>query len=171
MKVLAVVTGVLTGLIGLYAMFVPFQTFLGIGWVLGILLLVNGIETVIEAFKGEKKDIWKCILGILEIVVGIIFAVSGISRFLTDVFVAYMIGAFVVIYGGVAVWTGAKVWKESKGSGILKIVAGILAVVAGIIALAHPALTMISVGYIIAFSLLIQGINMVILALSIKKKK
>lgn len=58
-KVLAVVTGVPTGLIGLYAMFAPFQTFLGIGWVLGILLLVNGIETVIETFKGGEKDIWK----------------------------------------------------------------------------------------------------------------
>lgn len=171
MKALGIITGVLTGLIGLYAMFVPFRTFMGIGWVLGLLLLVNGIESIVEAFKGEKKDIWKCILGILEIVVGMIFAFSGVSRFLTDVFAAYLIGAFVAIYGGVAVWRGVKVFKESKGSGILKIIVGILALIAGIIALIHPAVTMISVGYIIAFSVLIQGINMVILTLSIKKEK
>ena len=35
-----------------------------IGWILGILLFVNGIELVILSLSKEKKEIGACILGV-----------------------------------------------------------------------------------------------------------
>lgn len=56
MKALGIITGVLMSILGVFAFSVPVRTFLGIGWVLGILFLVHGIENVIAAL-GKKKRI------------------------------------------------------------------------------------------------------------------
>ena len=52
-------------------------------------------------------------------------------------------------------------FKDSKGKAILAIVCGVLSVIVSIIAFIHPVLTMFSVGYMIAFAVLMQGINMI----------
>ena len=46
-KIITLITGILTVLLGFYAVVRPMRTFLAIGWILGMLLLVNGIELVI----------------------------------------------------------------------------------------------------------------------------
>ena len=65
-KIITMITGILTVLLGFYAVVRPMRTFLAIGWILGMLLFVNGIELVILSLSKEKKDIGGCILGVLE---------------------------------------------------------------------------------------------------------
>lgn len=71
-KIITMITGILTVLLGFYAVVRPMRTFLAIGWILGMLLFVNGIELVILSLSKEKKDIGGCILGVLEGLGGII---------------------------------------------------------------------------------------------------
>ena len=54
LKYLTLITGVLTLLLGVYTLVRPMRTFLAIGWILGILLFVNGIELVILSLSKEK---------------------------------------------------------------------------------------------------------------------
>ena len=155
-------------LLGVYTLVRPMRTFLAIGWILGILLFVNGIELVILSLSKEKKEIGACILGVLEGLAGIILLFSGIQRFITDVMAAYMVGAIILIYGIFQIAAGTKVYKTSKGKGILSIVCGVLSVIVSI-SFTHPILTMISAGYMIAFSVLMQGINMIVLGINFGK--
>lgn len=99
LKYLTLITGVLTLLLGVYTLVRPMRTFLAIGWILGILLFVNGIELVILSLSKEKKEIGACILGVLEGLAGIVLLFSGIQRFITDVMAAYLVGAIILIYG------------------------------------------------------------------------
>lgn len=170
MKIVGVITGVLTSILGVYAMCVPFRTFLGIGWLIGILLLVNGVEIVIAALAGKKKNIGQCILGVIGAVIGLIILFSGIQRILTDVMAAYLIGFCIIVYGIYQLVSGGKNLKNEKGASIWRIVCGVLSVLIGAAAVGHPFLTMVSVGYMIAFSLIVQGIDMIILSLAIGKK-
>lgn len=128
LKYLTLITGVLTLLLGVYTLVRPMRTFLAIGWILGILLFVNGIELVILSLSKEKKEIGACILGVLEGLAGIILLFSGIQRFITDVMAAYMVGAIILIYGIFQIAGGTKVYKTSKGKGILSIVCGVLSI-------------------------------------------
>ena len=98
LKYLTLITGVLTLLLGVYTLVRPMRTFLAIGWILGILLFVNGIELVILSLSKEKKEIGACILGVLEGLAGIILLFSGIQRFITDVMAAYLVGAIILIF-------------------------------------------------------------------------
>ena len=82
---------------------------------------------------------------------------------------AYLVGAIILIYGIFQIAGGAKVYKISKGKGILSIVCGVLSVIVSIISFTHPVLTMISAGYMIAFSVLMQGINMIVLGINFGK--
>ena len=82
---------------------------------------------------------------------------------------AYLVGAIVLIYGIFHIVAGVKICKFSKGKGILSIVCGVLSILISMIALTHPLLTMLSTGYMIAFSILMQGINMVVLGLNFGK--
>lgn len=159
------------GILGVYAMCVPVRTFLGIGWLLGALVLVNGIELLIMGFSGKKKSIGQIILGALEAIGGIILLFSGIQRVLTDVMVAYLIGFFIIIYGVYQIVSACKKYKDAKGSSILNIICGVLSVIVGTLSVGHPIMTMVSVGYLIAIALIFRGIDMIVLAVTFGKKK
>ena len=167
-KIITLITGILTVLLGFYAVVRPMRTFLAIGWILGMLLLVNGIELVVLSLSKEKKDIGACIL-VLEGLGGIVLLFSGVQRFLTDIMATYLVGGSVLIYGIFQIVAGVKKFKDSKGKGILAIICGVLSIIVSIIAFTHPVLTMFSVGYMIAFSVLMQGINMIVLAVNFGK--
>ena len=168
MKILAIITGVLTAILGFMAFGMPLRTFLGLGWLLGALLLINGVELVIGAFL-KKKDIWQCILGIITAIGGGIILFNGVQRIITDVILAYLAGFVIIFYGISMIHAGAKGMKLSKTAGILSIVFGVLAVIVGGASIMHPFVTMISIGYLIAASVAIQGINIVVMALTFDK--
>ena len=170
MKTLAIITGILTTVLGIFAFTMPLRVFLGIGWILGALILVNGVETIIGAFKG-KKDIWQCILGIIIAVGGGIILFNTVSRLMTDAILAYIAGTVIIAYGISAIVSGAKTWKVSKSMSILQIVIGVFSIAGGIFSVLHPVITMITLGYMIAFNVIMQGINMVVAAFAIDKMK
>ncbi|MDD3238501.1 MAG: DUF308 domain-containing protein [Lachnospira sp.] len=169
-KTITLVTGIITVLLGIYAVVTPLRTFLAIGWILGILFLMNGVELVIAALSKEKKEVGTCIIGVIEGIVGLMLLFSGVQRFLTDVAATYLVGGSLLIYGIFQIVKGVKKCQESKSKGILGIICGALGVLAGILAFTHPIITMISVGYMIAFSILMQGINMTVLAINLGKE-
>lgn len=76
----------------------------------------------------------------------------------------------VLIYGIFQIVAGVKKFQDSKGKAILAIVCGVLSIIVSIIAFTHPVLTMFSVGYMIAFAVLMQGINMIVLAVNFGKE-
>ena len=167
MKLLAIITGILTAILSIYGLCVPFRVFLGVGWLIGILYMVNGIEIIVGAFY-KQKSVWQCILGVIVTIFGILMLSNMGLRFLNDLMIAYFAGIAVIAYGINMIIEGSKIMKRSKGMGILDVICGVIAILVGIFAFLHPILTMISVGYIICLNILIQGINMVVLACTYK---
>ena len=60
LKIVVIITGILTVLLGFYTLVRPLMTFLSIGWIFGIFLLINGIELVILSLSKEKKK-YRCL--------------------------------------------------------------------------------------------------------------
>lgn len=170
MKIFAIITGILTAILGFAAFGMPLRVFLGLGWLLGALILINGVEVIIGAFSG-KKDIWQCILGIIIAVGGGIILFNTVSRVITDAILAYLAGVVIIAYGISAIVSGCKAWGKAKTMSILGIAAGVLSIIAGCFSVMHPVITMISLGYVIAFNVIMQGVNMVIMAFAVDKIK
>ena len=88
---------------------------------------------------------------------------------MTDMFLAYLAGFVIIVYGVNSFISAIKNFKESTAAGVLGIICAVLSVVAGVFSIMHPVFTMISVGYLIGFSIIMQGVNMIVLACAIKK--
>lgn len=168
MKIFGIIMGILFVILGICAVSMPFRTFLGIGWVVGALFLINGIEMIITGFAAKKKDIWAIIIGVCVGVLGVVLLFSGIQRFLTDVMFVYLIGISVLVHGIYQLIMGFKTWGVSKGTAVAKIILGIISLIAALVAIAHPIMTMFTLGYIIGFSLIFQGVDMVVFAATTK---
>ena len=168
MKIFAIITGILTAILGCFAISLPLRVFLGIGWLLGALVLVNGISGAITAFS-KKHDIWQGIFNILIAIGGGIILFNTFSRIMTDMFLAYLAGFVIIMYGVNMFLSAIKNIKESTAMGVIGIICGALSIIAGVFSIMHPVLTMISLGYIIGFSVIMQGVNMIVLACSVKK--
>lgn len=166
MKIVGIIIGGLVACVGVYAICSPLATFLTIGWIVGALLLSNGITIALQALKQEKKDVFACILGIICALAGLSLLFNGFSRFLTDMMVIYFIAASVLCSGVVQCIAGYKMYKALH-AGIPVIICGVLSILLGIFACGHPLFTVVTVGYIIGFNLLMQGVGTIIAALSI----
>ena len=147
----------------------PFRTFLGFGWLVGALFLVNGVAMAINGFKKETKNVWAGVFGIISAILGIWITFSAMQRALTDLMIAYLIGFNLILQGVLRIMESYKLFKASeKKSAVLLLVCGIVSAIAGILSVGHPILTMISVGFIIAFNLISQGISMIMVACMVK---
>lgn len=167
MKIAGIVLGVITSLLGVYAFCVPLGVFLGISWVIAVLIIVNGVESIADGVASQpKKDTGKIVLGALIVLAGIFLLFSGILRFLTDMMMVYLIGGALILYGIFQIVAGWKKKEISTGAGVISIICGVISVIGGFLAFGHPFLTMISVGYIIAFNLIMQGVNMIVIAVN-----
>ena len=112
---------------------------------------------------------WQGILNILISIGGGVILFNTFSRVMTDMFLAYLAGFVIIMYGVNMLLTAIKNWKESTSMAIVGIICALFSIVAGGFSIMHPVLTMISLGYIIGFSVIMQGVNMIVLACSVKK--
>ena len=125
-----------------------------------IFAIVTGILTAILGWQG--------IFNILIAIGGGIILFNTFSRVMTDMFLAYLAGFVIIVYGVNMLLTAIKNWKESTSMAIVGIICALFSIVAGGFSIMHPVLTMISLGYIIGFSVIMQGVNMIVLACSVK---
>ncbi|MFI3176814.1 MAG: DUF308 domain-containing protein [Eubacteriales bacterium] len=170
MKVAGIIFGVLTVLIGIYALCVPVQSFLVIGWLVGMVLFADGLTLLIVSLKKEKKAVWKVLLGALAAITGLIILFCDLQRLLTDILMIYMIAGSVVAVGIVQCVVGIKNYQTMK-KGLGTFIVGACSVVIGIVAAVHPLLTIVAVGYYIAFSLIMHGLSMIVISMKIGRMK
>ena len=86
MKVITIIIGILLTVGGFFCIFRPGMTFLSTGWMLGLMLVIAGMNMTAAYIPGKgrdkKKDTDKgnLLCGIIISVLGLFLIVSGISR-------------------------------------------------------------------------------------------
>lgn len=170
MKAFGIIVGALTALWGAFALTVPVGTFLGVGWILGLLLLLTGVLLVIIGIKVEPKSFKKVLVGIIVAVLGGIIFFGAASRFFSNVMMIYTISACLILFGIITIYIGCKSFDKNKARGIAAAACGIIAAILGGILLIKPTIAMAFVGYIIAISLIAYGIIIIVLSLKLGKK-
>lgn len=114
MKIFGVILGILTAILGIVACAMPVRTFMGIGWLVGVVLMVCGIQMLITALSGKIKSVAKAVLGVLLAFIGLILLCGTVARVMTDVFVVYLVGATIIIYGIYQIVAAIKIILSNK---------------------------------------------------------
>ena len=169
---------------------------LGILFILaGAMLLVPKFKEIRNSKKDQgkdkpKKDHTKTILGSISIIIGIVILISGASKTLTNLGTVYLVGACVMFFGIIQLSALTKTPKEEepekpskkrkkknqepekkKESHKIMIVCCIVSLIIGGLAIYNSFISFVSVDKLIAYNIVMQGVNVVQIALNTYKKQ
>lgn len=174
MKVLSIILGVLLIIGGIYCVMTPGATFLSLGLILGISMLIDGFGAIAEYLRARKlgyPDGWVLAGGIGSVVLGVFLAFSNRMQFFTDALIAYTAGLWVFGMGITRIVRSIRIYQyrktlpqEARGSVWLwTLILGIIMLVFGAYGFFHPMLMVFTLGVMLGYAIILSGINLITL--------
>lgn len=172
MKVVTMILGILLVMAGIGLLFVPGLTFLSVGWMVGLALLIAGIGAIANYALLHRTGLVSGLdlfVGILTGGLGILLLLNQTMRVVTDVVAVYLLGAWLLI-GGVVRIIEAVMQSRVQGSGWgWWLVLGILMIGLGVYSLMHPLVAAVAIGWLMGFYIVMAGIDLLVLGASVRK--
>ncbi|MCQ2559420.1 MAG: DUF308 domain-containing protein [Clostridia bacterium] len=175
-KVLSVILGLLMVAAGVYCICTPALTYLILGWVIGVCMVVNAIGsffTYSERKKFGTADGWTLVGAIISLLLGLTLAANGIMQIMVDLFILYIVAAWLLIMGIIRIMMAIRLYRfrKSLAARVLGrnwgwvLIMGLLLVACGVLSLINPFSLMLAIGLIIGINLIVIGVNLVSLAI------
>ena len=174
-NVLAIIFGVLIIVGGIYCLMTPATTYMSLAWMLGIVMIVDGIANIVTWFQLRKEGLsngWVLFDGVISIIFGIVLLGSFAARFAVDLFFAYAIAIWLIVTGIMRIGHSLQMRKLNQGIQPQSIgerwwfalIMGILVIIAGVMCLFNPMIAMMSMGMLIGISVIFVGVSVIALA-------
>lgn len=163
MKVFSIILGVLLAICGFSCIFTPIMSFIDVGYLLVILLLVYGIMGIIRAFslKIYKVDF---VFSILSVIASLVILFVPRMLLMTEGLLVYIMAAWFIVKGIDSIYTSVKTKSKDNKWWIWGLVIGILSGLLGIYSFLHPLLVAFTMGILIGLYFIETGIEMAIMA-------
>ncbi len=225
MRGFGIIAGIMMSIMGGYAFFMDMEIFVRLGWMLGVVFILNGlvltlptIREKIQAKKNEKKkaleasdqtasstnrkkrkkhepesekkDNTNNVLGVLSLIVGALIFISGAAKTLSGMALLYVVGSCVMFYGWLPLSKMAKVLKKEEETSVSVkkkkkpvkkeepkenqktiVVCAVISLILGALAICNNFFEGISEDRLVAYNLVMQGVNGVLLTTNTYKKK
>ena len=180
-KICTIILGIAIACMGIFCIVTPGATYLELGYVIGLSMVLDGIGRCIEWWQSRKTgdaNGLSLATAIISLLFGIIIISNNAMQIAVDVFIAYLAATWVLILGIIRVCyalRARKVHKEydtillGKHWGVA-LCYGIILIILGAICLANPGVAMFSIGLGIGLSILVTGTNLITLGVSIPSK-
>lgn len=162
MRALSIIFGILLALAGVACLVTPLGTTFALMYFFIILLFVIGIMTLIRCIASKNFGI-EFVFSILTVILGVFIVFSPYATFMTEVFMIYMMAAWLVVRGIVGIVVAAKV-KSEIGGGMFAValIFSIITILAGIYSFFHPAFFSGFLGILAGAYFMIAGIDMIV---------
>ena len=164
MKVLSIVLGILLVLGGFFMMITPGVTFASMSWVVGFLLLLAGVNWVVEYFTNRKKgtaSVWTVIGGVLCGLLGGLVLINPLLGLLADGLLIYAFDFWLIIGGILRIVASVQMKKAGDHSWGWVLAFAIVSVLVGLYALFHIIASALAIGMLVGVVVLISGINVI----------
>lgn len=163
MKVFSIILGVLLAICGVSCIFTPIMSFIDVGYLLVILLLVYGIMGIIRAFslKIYKVDF---VFSILSVIASLVILFVPRMLLMTEGLLVYIMAAWFIVKGIDSIYMSVKTKSKDSKWWIWGLVIGILSGLLGIYSFLHPLLLAFTMGILIGLYFIETGIEMAIMA-------
>lgn len=169
MKAVTIILGIIMMVCGVSCMITPLSTFLSMGYFFGIMFFVYGLMGVIRALTKKDMSTVQVIMSVLALIVGIIAIAKPGSTLAIDAIILGFVAAWFIIQGASQMVMAWKI-KDLDKSWIWWFIIGILGIILGIYCLMHPKVAALTAGFLLGFSFLETGFNMLTLAIAAGKK-
>jgi uncharacterized membrane protein HdeD (DUF308 family) len=172
------VRGIIALLLGLVALFAPGVTLFAFALVFAAFSFADGVTQLIAGIRGasHKSQRYGSLIfgGIVGIAIGVLFLLWPlVSTFVYALMLAVLIAFWAVVTGVLEIFAAVRLRRAIRGEWLLGL-SGALSVLLGFallaLALLQPGLTMLSIGWLIAFYAFASGIVLIILAFRLRGK-
>jgi uncharacterized membrane protein HdeD (DUF308 family) len=172
------VRGVIALLLGLIALFAPGVTVFAFALVFAAFSFADGVTQLIAGIRGatHKSQLYGSLIfgGIIGIAIGVLFVISPIvSTAVYTLMLVILIAFWALVTGALEVAAAARLRRAISGERLLGL-SGVLSILLGLallaLVLAEPGLTMLSIGWLIAFYAFASGIVLIVLAFRLRRQ-
>ena len=180
-KILTILLGVLIVIGGLYCVFYPGLTYLGIGYVIGVSMLLDALgrfHAWWQFKKAGEADGWMLTGAIFSAIFGLVLIGNNAAQLSVDVFIAYMIGIWILTHAVITIIRAFRARKFHKKLNTIFVgkywwiglLTGILMCIFAILSLMNPGVIMAAIGTFIGLGVIVVGANLISVGVNMEAK-
>jgi len=174
--VLSVILGVMLICGGISCLVLPEITFLTLGYIIGVGMIVDGIGLIIAWFQRDRSRAgsgWLLAGGIISLLLGLVAVCNGFVQLALDNFIIYMAIAWMIVFGIVRIILAFQVRKVFKAAESVDrntdigrdwwigLILGILLLICGIVGIFVPGTVAHTIGILMGISIIIAGVDLI----------
>ena len=175
-KILSVLFGIMIIVDGVICLVLPGLTFLTLGYMIGVGMLLDGIGRIINWYqmdRGTEQSGWVLVSAIISLTLGAILMGSDAMQLAMDAFIVYMAIAWLIALGILRITNALRIRKMRSNirdfqpdtpfgrNWWIALIFGILLIVFGIIGMFTPATIIRTIGTLIGIAIIISGANLI----------
>lgn len=175
MRMLTIIGGALMLLTGIFCFINPGQTFLSIAFVIGLVMVINGLIHICAYMlgrglnnKGDNNG-WILTDALITLLLGILVLCN---QLVADTAIPLVFGMWVLVSGILRIEAATHINRERKRENFrITMISGVLTVVVGLFGFINPLVMFLSTLVLLGFFMVMQGINVIELGIDMPHQK
>lgn len=175
MRTLTIISGALMLLAGMFCFINPGQTFLAMAFVVGVVMVFNGLVHTCAYFLGRglnnrgDNNGWILTDALITLLLGILVLCN---QLVADTSIPMVFGMWVLVSGILRIEAGTHIDREKKSMNFkTTMITGIMTVIVGIFGFINPLVTWLSTIILLGIFMVMQGINVIELGIHMPHEK
>lgn len=175
MRILTIISGVLMVLVGAFCFMNPGQTFLVLAFVVGMVMVINGMIHALAYFIGRglhnrgDNNGWILTDALITLLLGILILCN---QLVADIAIPMVFGMWVLVSGILRIEASTHINRQKKKVNfITTLFTGVLTVLVGVFGFINPMIGWLSVAVLLGMFMLMQGINIIELGINMPHEK
>ena len=174
-RILTFILGIIMIVDGVICLFNPEMTYMGVGYVAGIMMIMEGVGAIILWFEIKrlynKANGWALAAAILSLVFGVLVVGNSAMQAALDMTILYFIAAWLVALGILSIVLSIRIKNIRTENDTeylgrhwwLMTITGVLMIICGIISFINPAGLMTTIGIQLGLAIIVAGANLITL--------
>ncbi len=175
MRILTIVSGILMALTGVFCFMNPGQTFLSLAFVIGLVMVINGLIHALAYFigrglhnKGDNNG-WILTDALITLLLGILILCN---QLVADAAITMVFAVWMFVSGILRIEAATHINKEKKRSNFrTTMITGVVTLLVGIFGFINPLVIWMTTAVLLGMFLLMQGINIIELGIHMPHEK
>ena len=175
MRILTIISGILLVLTGAFCLMNPGQTFLSLAFVVGLIMVLNGLIHALAYFIGRglhnrgDNNGWILTDALLTLLLGILILCN---QLVADTAIPLVFGMWMLVAGILRIEASTHIDKERKRSNFrTTMITGILTVLVGLFGFINPLVQWMTTAVLLGIFLVMQGVNVIELGIHMPHEK
>lgn len=175
MRVLTIISGALMALTGIFCFMNPGQTFLALAFIIGIVMILNGVIHILAYVLGRglnnrgDNNGWILVDALITLLLGAM--VVG-NQLVADTSIHMVFGMWLLVSGVLRLEAATRInYKNKKSNFIVTLATGIATTALGLFGFVNPLVAVVNTIVLLGMFMLMQGINIIELGIDMPHEK